>query len=127
MRESSSCFHPSSSVRFDYRSVRFGLLECRVSGTGQINQVQSNTPFNSAQDLSQTPLKIGYSASLTGMYSGQGKALVQGFQLWRDTVNKNNGLLGHPLVLDGLDDGSNPKQVTANYQKLTRNRVMVIL
>src|SRR6266699_4303279 len=66
------------------------------------------------QSLTQTPIKIGYSASLTGTYAGQGKALVQGFELWQDTVNKNNGLLGHPVTLVGLDDGSNPKQVTAS-------------
>lgn len=70
------------------------------------------------QSLTQTPIKIGYSASLTGTYTDQGKALVQGVELWRDTVNKNNGLLGHPVTLVGLDDGSNPKRVTTNYQKL---------
>ncbi len=73
---------------------------------------------NSAQNLSLSPVRIGFSVSLTGTYSAQGKALVQGFDLWRDAVNKGNGLLGHPVEFVSLDDGSIPKNVTSNYQKL---------
>jgi len=36
-------FYSSRSVLFDSGSVRFGFLEGGVSGTGQINQVQSKT------------------------------------------------------------------------------------
>lgn len=74
--------------------------------------------MSSTPTLNEKPIRIGYSASLTGTYSGQGKALVQGFELWRDTINRGNGLLGHPVVLVGLDDGSKPAQVKANYEKL---------
>jgi len=66
----------------------------------------------------QKPIKIGYSTSRTGSLSEDGKALQQGFELWRDMVNKGAGLLGHPVQLVGLDDQSKPDIVKANYQTL---------
>lgn len=64
------------------------------------------------------PIKIGYSASLTGPFSEDGRALQQGFELWRDIVNNKNGLLGRPVQLIGLDDNSDVNKVKANYQRL---------
>src|SRR6266702_4697041 len=61
----------------------------------------------------QTPIKIGYSASLTGSLSADGHALQQGFELWRDIVNQHGGLLGRPVQLIGLDDKSSPVNVKA--------------
>lgn len=76
----------------------------------------------------QTPIKIGYSTSLTGSLSEDGKALQQGFELWRDIVNKGNGLLGRPVQLIGLDDKSDPDTVKANYQTLiTKDHVDLLL
>ena len=42
----------------------------------------------------------------------------QGYQLWADTVNRQGGLLGRPVVLKILNDASTPEQVTTNYQTL---------
>lgn len=72
----------------------------------------SSTSTNSA------PIKIGYTVSLTGDFSADGKAIQQGYQLWRDNINAHGGLLGRQVVLDSLDDASNPEQVTTDYQKL---------
>jgi len=66
----------------------------------------------------QAPIKIGYSASLTGSFSEDGKALQQGFELWQDIVNKHAGLLGRRVQLIGLDDQSSTDKVKANYQVL---------
>ncbi|GHO66665.1 binding-protein-dependent transporter [Ktedonobacter sp. SOSP1-52] len=74
---------------------------------------QSTTTFTD-----QTPIKIGYSTSLTGQFANDGKALQQGLVLWAEGVNQRGGLLGRPVTLVGLDDGSDPKRVTANYQTL---------
>lgn len=75
----------------------------------------------------QAPIKIGFSASLTGDFSADGKAIEQGYQLWADTVNKNGGLLGRPVQLVYLDDKSDPGQVAANYKKLiTVDRVALV-
>ena len=44
------------------------------------------------------PITIGVSVSLTGDFSGDGKALVQGYDLWAADENAKGGLLGHCLL-----------------------------
>lgn len=72
----------------------------------------------SSTSTNSTPIKIGYTVSLTGDFSADGKAIQQGYELWRDNINAHGGLLGRKVVLDSLDDASNPEQVTTDYQKL---------
>ncbi len=64
------------------------------------------------------PIKIGFTVSLTGDFSADGKAILQGYQLWAADVNKHGGLLGRQVQLKWYDDASNPDQVTTDYQKL---------
>ena len=67
---------------------------------------------------SQNPIKVGASVPLTGDFSSDGVYLKQGYDLWAETVNKHGGLLGRKVVMDILNDNSDPKQVTTDYQKL---------
>jgi branched-chain amino acid transport system substrate-binding protein len=87
------------------------ILAC--TGIGACAQPSSGT---TAQN--QSPIKIGASIPLTGDFSADGKAVKQGYQLWADGVNKHGGLLGRQVQLDLLNDNSDAKQVTINYQKL---------
>jgi branched-chain amino acid transport system substrate-binding protein len=66
----------------------------------------------------QKPIRIGFSVSLAGDFSADGKALLIGYELWRDAVNKRGGLLGRPVELVYYNDGSDPKQASTNYTKL---------
>jgi branched-chain amino acid transport system substrate-binding protein len=65
-----------------------------------------------------TPIKIGFTVSLTGDDSADGKAFLQGYQLWADHINKNGGLLGRQVKLVWYDDATSTDQVTTNYQTL---------
>ena len=65
-----------------------------------------------------TPIKIGFSVSLTKDFSSDGQATLQGYKLWADTVNKAGGLLGRPVQLVYHDDKSDPDQTTKVYQQL---------
>lgn len=78
-----------------------GLSACGNSSSGQ-----------------QGPILIGASVPLTGDFSADGKALQQGYQLWEDGVNQKGGLLGRQIKLDLINDNSDAKQTTINYQKL---------
>jgi len=83
-------------------------------GSGQSTTTTSNQ--------NKTPVKIGISLSLTGDFSADGLAFQQGYQLWRDDVNKNGGLLGRQVQLDILSDASSTDQVQTNYQTLINVR-----
>lgn len=64
------------------------------------------------------PITIGVSVSLSGDFSGDGKALEQGYDLWAQDVNAKGGLLGHKVTMKYVDDASSTEQVVTNYQNL---------
>jgi branched-chain amino acid transport system substrate-binding protein len=76
----------------------------------------SNTTSAGSQPI--LPIKIGTSLALSGDFANDGKAFVQGYQLWADNINAHGGLLGRKVVLDIVSDASSPGQVLSNYQKL---------
>jgi branched-chain amino acid transport system substrate-binding protein len=74
-----------------------------------------------------TPITIGVSVSLTGDFSGDGKALVQGYDLWAQDINAKGGLLGHKVTMKYVDDASSTQQVVTNYQNLiTQDKVALV-
>jgi branched-chain amino acid transport system substrate-binding protein len=64
------------------------------------------------------PITIGVSVSLSGDFSGDGKALRQGYDLWAQDINAKGGLLGHQVTMQYVDDASSTQQVVTNYQNL---------
>ncbi|MCL6522158.1 MAG: amino acid ABC transporter substrate-binding protein [Firmicutes bacterium] len=66
----------------------------------------------------KTPIRIGVSVALTGDFSGDGKAILDGYQLWARDVNARGGLLGRPVQLVIKDDASQTQQELTNYQTL---------
>jgi branched-chain amino acid transport system substrate-binding protein len=83
-----------------------GLAAC---GTGSPGGGTSSTT---------TPIKIGFTVSLTGDFSADGQAFLQGYQLWAKKVNDSGGILGRQLALVYYDDASSTDQVTTDYAKL---------
>src|SRR4029077_7028040 len=78
----------------------------------------STSPGGSGSPQAATPITIGVSVSLTGDFSGDGKALVQGYDLWAQDENAKGGLLGHHVTMKYVDDASSTQQVVTNYQNL---------
>jgi branched-chain amino acid transport system substrate-binding protein len=74
------------------------------------------------------PIKIGVSLPLTGEFSEPGKAAKEGFEVWREMVNEQGGLLGRPVELIIKDDASNQNTIVADYNALiSRDRVDLLL
>ena len=55
----------------------------------------------------QTPIKIGFSVSLTGGLASSGKAHLLSKQIWVEEINAKGGLLGRPVKLVYYDDQTN--------------------
>ncbi len=64
------------------------------------------------------PIKIGFSAELTGTLAGYGKQMLLTQQIWAEDVNAQGGLLGRKVELVYYDDQSNPALVPGIYSKL---------
>jgi branched-chain amino acid transport system substrate-binding protein len=84
-----------------------------VVGAAACSSSSSNSNSNS-----KAPILIGASLSFTGDFSADGQAFRQGYELWASDVNSHGGLLGRPVKLVLLNDGSSPTTVVSNYQKL---------
>jgi branched-chain amino acid transport system substrate-binding protein len=77
---------------------------------------------------SQNPITIGISISTSGGFQSDGQATEQGYELWRDSVNSNGGILGRPVQLVILTDNSDPGMVAKNYTTLiTKDHVDLIM
>jgi len=75
-----------------------------------------------------SPITIGISLPLTGDFSQPGGEAKRGYEIWRDMVNANGGLLGRDVQLKIVDDASNQDTVVADYTKLiTQDKVDLVL
>ncbi len=86
----------------------------------------------SKKSYSKGPIKIGFSASLTGKYAWTGNRMYEGIKTWAQLVNKRGyssglekyghkgpGLMdGRPVELIHYDDKSDPATGVKLYQKL---------
>jgi branched-chain amino acid transport system substrate-binding protein len=76
----------------------------------------------------KSPIEIGISLPLTGDFSQPGGEAKRGYEIWRDMVNENGGLLGRDVKLKIVDDASNQDTVVADYTKLiTQDKVDLVL
>lgn len=96
----------------------FGLI---LAACGTNNEAGGTSPS------SGNPITIGVSVSLTGDFSGDGKALQQGYDLWAQDINAKGGLLGHKVTMKYVDDASSTQQVVTNYTNLiTQDHVALV-
>src|SRR5262245_66473758 len=73
---------------------------------------------SSAQAPSGQPITIGFSMSLTGPLSPNGKSALLGMKIWEEETNAKGGLLGRPVKLVYYDDQSQASPVPGIYTKL---------
>jgi branched-chain amino acid transport system substrate-binding protein len=71
-----------------------------------------------AQAPSGNPITIGFSMSLTGPLSANGKQALLGMQIWEEEINAKGGLLGRPVKLVYYDDQSQAAPAPGIYTKL---------
>ena len=99
--------------------VSLGSLSLAACGGGSTG--------SSGSPQAGTPITVGVSVSLTGDFSGDGKALVQGYNLWAQDENAKGGLLGHHVTMKFVDDASSTTQVVTNYENLiTQDKVALV-
>ena len=91
-------------------------LACATSAAVALTTFLS--PSAQAQAPSGQPLTIGFSMSLTGPLSPNGKSALLGMKIWEEEINAKGGLLGRPVKLVYYDDQSQSAPVPGIYTKL---------
>jgi branched-chain amino acid transport system substrate-binding protein len=89
-----------------------------VAACGSSGTPSSGSSTGSSAGGGKSPILIGASLSQTGDFSADGQAFQRGYELWASDVNRQGGLLGHPVKLVFLDDKSDPTQGSTNVQQL---------
>jgi branched-chain amino acid transport system substrate-binding protein len=64
------------------------------------------------------PIRVGVTASLSGIYAAPGDNLLQGLRIWAHDVNARGALLGRKVEIVAYDDQSNPVTSSRLYQRL---------
>jgi branched-chain amino acid transport system substrate-binding protein len=77
--------------------------------------------------MSNQPIKIGYSLSLSGILAANGKTALLAHKLWEENINNKAGLLGRPVQLICIDDQTNPNLVPDIYKKLLNEEKVDLL
>lgn len=90
----------------------------RIAGVGLALALGTAFAVTDAQAQDKKPILIGFSQSLTGFLSPNGKQALLGMEIWKDQTNKAGGLLGRPVELKYYDDKSDPSEVPGIYTKL---------
>lgn len=70
----------------------------------------------------QAPAVVGAVVSQTGAHADLAADYARGLELWRDEVNARGGLLGRPVTLRIVDDGSDATRARALYAQLVREK-----
>jgi branched-chain amino acid transport system substrate-binding protein len=110
-------------LRFRFWSRRTGLL-FGLSFGAMITQAHLAPGLSEAAN----PIKVGFSAQLTGAFASNGRSALLALQIWQEDINRSGGLLGRPVELVYYDDQSNPGLVPAIYTKLiSLDRVSLLL
>ncbi len=97
-----------------------------VTGCQQENPNEAGSGGDSGD--TDKPITIGISLPLTGDFSQPGSEAKRGYEVWRDMVNADGGMLGRQVELKIIDDASNQDTVVADYTKLiTQDKVDLLL
>ena len=77
-----------------------------------------NDAEGGSSDDADDKIRIGISLPLTGDFSEPGEGVQRGYEIWRDMVNEEGGLLGREVELIIMDDQSNADRVVSDYEAL---------
>src|ERR1700712_4813289 len=99
-------------------SIRRGWKTVAPAGVVSPGLAACGNGSSSGSSGSGDSLSIGASLPLTGDFSEPGGAAKQGYQVWQEMVNADNGLLGKQVKLVIKDDSSNQNTIVSDYNAL---------
>mgnify|MGYP001814470624 CR=1 FL=1 len=78
--------------------------------------------------LAAEPIRVGVTASLSGVYAAPGSKLQAGLEMWAHDVNSRGALLGRKVKIVHYDDQSDPATSAQLYERLiSEDRVDLLI
>jgi len=122
---------PHNSLNLARRGRWTPALKVVATGAAAVlalSACNSGTSSGGGGGGDKSPVTIGISLPLTGDFAQPGGAAKQGYEIWRDEVNANGGILGRKVQLKIVDDASSQDTVVTDYTRLiTQDKVDLLL
>jgi branched-chain amino acid transport system substrate-binding protein len=77
--------------------------------------------------LAAEVIRVGATASLSGVYAGPGQDQLEGLKMWAHDINARGALLGREVELVYYDDQSDPDTARRLYQRLINDDMVDLL
>jgi branched-chain amino acid transport system substrate-binding protein len=77
--------------------------------------------------LAAEAIRVGATASLSGVYAGPGQNQLEGLKMWAHDINARGALLGRKVELVYYDDESDPDTTRQLYQRLINDDMVDLL
>ncbi|MGH8927872.1 MAG: ABC transporter substrate-binding protein [Acidimicrobiia bacterium] len=105
-----------------------GTTTTGATGTTAGATTTTAAATTSAPEVSQEPIRVGSSLSLTGVFAPTAAIHKATGEVFVERINANGGLLGRPVEWVLLDDESTPDRARALYERLiTEEEVDLII
>src|SRR5215469_771671 len=110
--------------RWKVAAVLAVLVAVASAGCGSSSKSPGGATSSGA--ATATPIKVGVICSCTGA-AGLAETLVtNGYFAWAKGVNATGGINGHPIVIDEVDDQTNPGLAVTKAQQLVSDGVVAV-
>jgi branched-chain amino acid transport system substrate-binding protein len=78
--------------------------------------------------VAEETVRVGVTASLSGVYAGPGQEQLEGIKMWAHDINARGALLGRKVELVVYDDQSDPEVTKRLYEQLiSRDKVDLLI
>jgi branched-chain amino acid transport system substrate-binding protein len=103
----------------------FALRNTRLLAAGILATITLAACASSSASESGSPIKIGFTTGLSGIYASYGLSLENGFKGGIAQINNAGGIDGRQLSVTYLDDASDPDTGSSNYTQLASSSIVV--
>jgi ABC-type branched-subunit amino acid transport system substrate-binding protein len=83
------------------------------------SMVERGASDDQGPGVTKDTIALGSLVDLTGVFAAESKTLVQGTEMYWDTVNKNGGVCGRRVVVEVASHGYHPQQAILHYRDLS--------
>jgi ABC-type branched-subunit amino acid transport system substrate-binding protein len=94
-------------------------LALTAAACGKAQEANGPAGTNQGPGVTKDTITVGAMLDLTAVFAADSKTLVQGANLYWDTVNKGGGICGHQIKLKVANHGYDPQKAVSLYRDMS--------
>ena len=101
------------------RTLATGICLTVALTAAACSLVEQGASGDQGPGVTKDTITLGSLVDLTGVFAAESKPLVQGTEMYWDTVNKNGGVCGRRVIVEVASHGYHPQQAILQYRDLS--------